>query len=443
MVYFVFVFIILLALGEYVFILSTMVFIVLLRASKLVLIVMLFASYPIVSVSALFEPAYDYVALVPKFNGQFGYKLDSYGDLVLMAEYGENVYLFTQVSEVLVELPIPDSDKLFEVSMDIRDDFIGVGYVSTHYPGYEAAGIMYLFDSDGGFLRTVYPPVPINWGHFGASVFLGEDFFLAGETWADHIELDEGKVHRFTYQGEYLDSLVAPESSYAATFGARIDGNSEKVVISELNGVHGMLNFGEVHIYSRDLELERTLVSGKTGLNDFGAAIAVTDDYLLIGESIAQVGAHLRAGVAYLYDLEGNLLTTLESPDPVAGGLFGFSVALNDEYIALGEPRAEGTKALEGAVHVFRHDGVFVETVYSPYPESNSEFGKSVVFSGGYLFVGQPGSTVDGLVNAGRVSMFSVRGDNGILDISSGLLIILVFTVILVIVIRIRASHYI
>ena len=342
----------------------------------------------------------------PSFNSQFGYKIDSDGQRLMIAEYSQNAYLY-QNSELKI-LPVPKMDKLFEPSIDITDTHMIIGYVSTNYEGFDAAGVAYLFDAEGYSMDTIFPPEPINWGHFGSSVLLGEEYIYVGEAWADHIELDEGKVHRYSYDGNFLDSMVPPESSYAATFGARLEGNSQWFVVSELNGVHGMLNNGEVHLLDWGGELVHTLTPlNSTVLNDFGASLAMSTDYIVIGESIAQIEDYKRAGRVYVYDMEGDLLRVLEPPDPFDGGLYGFSVAVNDEYIAVGEPRANGVDPLEGAVHIYSLDGEYIETIYSPLGESNSEFGKSLCFSDNKLYVGQPGASVNLMINAGRVIEYS------------------------------------
>jgi len=161
----------------------------------------------------------------PKFNEQFGYKLDSYEQRLMIAAYSQYAYLYQ--SGELKMLPVPLMDKLFEPSIDISDEHMMIGYVSTNYMGFDAAGIAFLFDAEGNSMDTIFPPDPINWGHFGSSVLLGAEYIYVGEAWADHIELDEGKVHRYSYDGNYLDSMVPPESRYAATFGARLEGNSQ------------------------------------------------------------------------------------------------------------------------------------------------------------------------------------------------------------------------
>jgi hypothetical protein len=170
-----------------------------------------------------------------------------------------------------------------------------------------------------------------------------------------------------------------------------------------------MLNNGEVHLYTWEVELMHTLKPlNSSVLNDFGAAVALSDDLIVVGESIAPIGDYKRAGRVYVFNNDGELLRVLEPPVPVDGGLFGFSVALNDEYIAVGEPRANGIEVLEGAVHIYTVEGEYVETLFSPLGEPNSEFGKSLTFCDGNLFVGQSGSTVDLMTSSGRVIEFSM-----------------------------------
>lgn len=369
----------------------------------------------------------------PEFNSQFGYQIDAYSGKVLIADYRENAYIY---DEELTVLPVPVDDKKFESTIDINEEYIAVGYVSTYYDGLDGAGIVYLFESDGRYLETIFPPEPITAGHFGASVLLGNDFLYVGEAWADNIELDEGKVHRYTYDGDFIDSMIAPESSYAATFGARLNGNEEWLVVSELNGVHGMLNNGEVHLYSWEGELKLNLTpSNSLVLNDFGASVAVSETLIIVGESISKVDDHQRSGRVYIFDVSGKLLEVITSPMPIDGGLFGFSVALNEEYIAVGEPRANGLHPIEGNVHLFNLKGEFLETLNSPVPESNSEFGMSVTFDEGDLYVGQPSSTVDTQSKAGRVIQFTEKktGDPS-LYIALGLILVLISTVLVSII---------
>ncbi len=345
-------------------------------------------------------------APTPSFNSQFGYKIDSDGQRLMIAEYSQNAYLYQ--NEELKTLPVPAKDKLFEPAIDITKNKLIIGYVSTNYDGFDAAGIAYLFIGAGDSMDTIYPPEPINWGHFGSSVYLGAENIYVGEAWADHIELDEGKVHRYNYEGGYLDSMVPPISSYAATFGARLEGNDDWLIVSELNGVHGMLNNGEVHLYSWSGELVHTLRPlNSSVLNDFGASVVLSNEFILIGESIATINDADRAGRVYIYDMTGGLVNLLESPFPVEGGLYGFSVAINEKHIAVSEPRANGLKPLEGAVHIYSVNGEYLETLYSPHGESNSEFGKSITFSNGKLYVGQPGASVNQIINAGRVIEYS------------------------------------
>ena len=62
----------------------------------------------------------------------------------------------------------------------------------------------------------------------------------------------------------------------------------------------------------------------------------------------------IKEGKAYVFDLEGNLLSTLTSPDPTVGAQFGYEVATDGEIVIVAEVEAtvdDVSKA--GKVHIF------------------------------------------------------------------------------------------
>ena len=79
--------------------------------------------------------------------------------------------------------------------------------------------------------------------------------------------------------------------------------------------------------------------------------MAVSGDTVVIGESGADVEGKIIAGRAYIFDSDGNLLETLQAPEPESGAHFGGSVAVSGETVVVGEPSA---RAKAGRAYVFR-----------------------------------------------------------------------------------------
>lgn len=106
----------------------------------------------------------------------------------------------------------------------------------------------------------------------------------------------------------------------------------------------------------------------------------------------------------------------LKASNTVAGDLFGYSVALAGDTLAVGVP---GEDSASGAVYVFtRIDGVWSQQAYvkASNTEANDGFGESVALAGDTLAVGAPGEDSDGdptnisAVDSGAVYIFTRSG---------------------------------
>lgn len=132
--------------------------------------------------------------------------------------------------------------------------------------------------------------------------------------------------------------------------------------------------------------------SDNNGGDEFGRAVAAVGDYILIGIPFDNTGGE-NAGIAYLFDRQGKQLTTFNNPNPNPGGdEFGFSVAgLGSNLAIIGAP---GTNERAGAAYLFRLDGFLVTSFFNPNPNNLSpslpagEFGYSVAAVGSNILIG-------------------------------------------------------
>src|SRR6266568_6968596 len=126
----------------------------------------------------------------------------------------------------------------------------------------------------------------------------------------------------------------------------------------------------------------------------FGLSVALSSKYVVIGAPAGYGGNGSITpdpGHVYIFDPTGSLLATLSSPNPQAGGEFGWSVATNDTTVVVGAPN-ENANALGGAGHtyVFSPTGSLIETLTSPNPIASGAFGYSVAMSHSTVVVAAP-----------------------------------------------------
>ncbi len=131
----------------------------------------------------------------------------------------------------------------------------------------------------------------------------------------------------------------------------------------------------------------------------FGWSVAaVGSDRVLIG-AVRNGGVPGR-GAAYLFGIEGSLLTTFTNPTPVAYDGFGWSLA------AVGGDRVIIGDNVRSA-YLFNTDGTLLTTFTQPNPESDGSFGSAVAAVGSdYVLIG---ARYD-LGEAGAAYLFSTNG---------------------------------
>jgi hypothetical protein len=154
-----------------------------------------------------------------------------------------------------------------------------------------------------------------------------------------------------------------------------------------------------------------TLTSPNAQLNGlFGSSVAINenDPIVVVGAPTETANAQSEAGNAYVLDTTTGSITTLTSPKAELNGNFGFSVSVSGTTVVVGAP-GETANAHSGAGNAYVFDatsGSLVTTLTSPKAELNGNFGLSVSISGTTVVVGAPFETANALVNAGHAYVF-------------------------------------
>ena len=204
-----------------------------------------------------------------------------------------------------------------------------------------------------------------------------------------------------------METLQSPEPSAASYFGGPLDGSEGIFVVGERYAKVGDTGqAGKAYIFDSDGDLLATLQSPEPQYDAiFSRSVAVSGDIVVVGEYYADVEGLVKAGRAHIFDADGNLLATLQSPEPEANAMFGRWVDTSGDLILIAEPSANGESIDEGRAYVFDPEGNLLATLSAPEPTLRTEFGNLVFVKGeiiavmeygarkvGRLYIFQPGA---------------------------------------------------
>jgi hypothetical protein len=285
----------------------------------------------------------------------------------------------------------------------------------NHSTGALEDGVAYLFNIDGTHLVTFTNPTPAVADSFGYSVAaVGIDCVLIGALNDGTSSPYSGAAYLFSTNGTLLRTFTKPGPTNYANFGCCLSGvGPDKILIGAQNDCTGATNTGAVYLFGTNGSLLTVFTNPIPAAEaHFGCQVAVMGtDRVLIGASHADLGAK-DGGAAYLFSINGSLLTTFTNPIPTAGDNFGEAVAvLGLDKVAIGVPLADRGEVDSGAVYVYRTNGTLLATIINPTSEAHEWFGASVIgIDANTVIIGSPRDN-KGVARAGAAYLFSATGN--------------------------------
>lgn len=177
---------------------------------------------------------------------------------------------------------------------------------------------------------------------------------------------------------------------------------------------------GDVELYARWAGQERILASDGAHQDDFGCSVSISGDYAVSGAPCDDDKGNW-SGSAYIFHKTApdvwDAGEKILAPDGAVDDLFGYSAAIDGDYVICGAPSDYQSGMLSGSAYIFRRTGTNSwdsgEKILAPDADSSDEFGSSVAISGDYAVVGAPGNDDAGLYsNSGCAYVFHRTGTN-------------------------------
>ncbi len=287
------------------------------------------------------------------------------------------VYVFTRNGTTwsnVQKLTSNESGKeaFFGDALALSGDVLVVGAYG-YKPGDPNEGATYVFIRSGANFtqQTVLHALDQKYqNHFGMSVAVSGNTVLVGAPF-DTIGANpnQGSVYSFEVVVAPLaqtQKLSILNGAFAGHFGSSVAFHNNTAVVGQPGDVVGGAIKGSVQVYVRNgatWSLQQTLTAVDGAASDeFGNAVAVYFDTILVGAHFKINGANASQGAAYVFTRSGAVWTQqqkLLANDGAASDHFGEAVALYDDRAVVGADSDNiGANDNQGSAYVFQRNGL-------------------------------------------------------------------------------------
>ena len=382
-------------------------------------------------------------------------------------------YVFdAHTGEQLLEL-IPSESILgrgFGISSAINDGVIAIGANRGTNNGLDS-GSVYLFDAKTGLqINKLFVPDAMSGDSIGRSLSIDNGFIATGAVGDD----DNG----FNFGAAYTIDMATPsqvtkflpaDGSFQDHFATDVSISNGRVAIGAADSDENGISAGAAYVFSVSsfIPIVKLLANDAEPGDHFGVSVSIDGDTVAVGAPNDDDNGE-SSGAAYLFDSTlGSQLFKLLPADGASNDLFGISISLSNQLVAVGSPGDADNGLVSGSVYLFDRDtglqtakllpddgtafdffghtvatdaqtiavgalmthshigkaylfdaitGEQFATLHPDSPTMSSQFGSSIDIENGIVAIGAPGDQTNG-VEAGAVYLFDAATGTQILKL--------------------------
>ena len=239
---------------------------------------------------------------------------------------------------------------------------------------------------------------------FGYTVSIYGDYAAVSAERSDALGSQSGAVYIFHFDGmdwQETQKITASDGVAWDYFGAGLQIHENYLIIGNYFDDDIGMNSGSAYIYKRngttwDFETKITADDGASA-DWFGLTVDINDEYAVVGARGDDAAASLndKAGAAYIFknnnDGTWSQVQKVNRDTPNNVDEFGYSVALDGDYIFVGAPRQVHAAGHRGSVYIYKKNGTgsfdLVETLENPEGTDSDQFGLRIDASAERLIV--------------------------------------------------------
>ena len=238
---------------------------------------------------------------------------------------------------------------------------------------------------------------------FGTSVDICGDYAIVGSPYDDDSGTSSGSAYIFYRSGTawtQQTKLIPADGAAGDKFGqsVSIDGN---VVIVGAPGKSSNQGFSYTFTRSGSVWTQQAKL-GAAGSTGLGFSVSISGDVVVMGA----YGTNSNTGAAHIYEWYSSSWWgpyTLTASDGILYDLFGDSVSIDQDYIAVGAPGHDLGSGSEGATYIFEKPGsgwadmTETQKIIASDNEGGDGFGQSVSVDGEVIIVASPNEDGTGI----------------------------------------------
>jgi hypothetical protein len=263
-----------------------------------------------------------------------------------------------------------------------------------------AAYVFYRGCADWAFTQKLTPPTPLTGSTFGDAVAVDGDLILVGDPGANN---GAGAAYAFRKVGETwnFEHVFLPDALTNGKMGRSVAVSGGTVAIGAPEDDDQDTDAGAVYLFADGgkgwIALDKFVATDAEAFDLFGSSVSMHGNWLAIGSPFARAGIVI-PGAAYVYEFVGEgwfFRQKLSASDAGTGDGFGSSLATLADTLFVGAPLDDLAGPINdaGSVYVFALSaGVWGEDdkLLAPVASSFERFGRSVAAGGDVLAIGAP-----------------------------------------------------
>lgn len=212
--------------------------------------------------------------------------------------------------------------------------------------------------------------------------------------------------------------VTASDGAIDDRFGTSVAVSGDTAVVGAADAKIGDNYYqGAAYVFAKQdgvwTEIQKLVASDGAGMADFGTAVAIAGDTILISAISANVGGNSNQGAVYVFGQSGGVWTQtqkLAADDGGSGDAFGNAIATNGSTALIAAKGATiNGNTLQGKVYVFSASGgawTQSQALMADDGASNDLFGSSLAIDGDVAIIGAPTLTYN-FLHAGWAYVFT------------------------------------